>query len=591
MPANRSRPRRSRRPSIGRLAIAGAAMLAGLGAFTTRAGAQAQATPVPSVVDTTIFYKALDLESAGKYREAAPLFRLALHTPAAENALLGLERVYAELGWTDSLVAPLDSLIARDPRNETYRTVELRTMQTTGGDAAARAAVDRWTREVPNSALPYREYARLLLEKNRAADADSVLARAGTALGTMRDLQFELAQTRAAEGAWVESAQAWRQALLHADYLEQAAAYALAPTPASSREAVREIFLALPVEVSSRRALADLEMSWGSPGDAWDALSGLTPDSSAAAAWSDFAQRAESEERWSLARQALESALRWKRTPDLALRAGSAALNAGDAAAALRLAPFADAKGDSNVVAQSYLPLHVKALSALGRPADAEALVAGYDRLLPPGAHNSLVRTIAWGWVRAGDMTRARAALATAGVEGDSSDAAGWLALYDGNLKTARVLLRGGSENSSDLALALGIIARVKADTAPALGHAFLALARGDSAGAATQFVNAAEQRPAVRSVLLATAAQIQSARHHDDEAVVLWKRILDDDPDTPEAASAELAWARTLRRTGDTAGAVSHLEHLILTYPQSALVPQARRELELAKSAIPPCD
>jgi hypothetical protein len=27
----------------------------------------------------------------------------------------------------------------------------------------------------------------------------------------------------------------------------------------------------------------------------------------------------------------------------------------------------------------------------------------------------------------------------------------------------------------------------------------------------------------------------------------------------------------------------------LILAYPQSALVPQARRELELSKSAIPP--
>jgi hypothetical protein len=27
----------------------------------------------------------------------------------------------------------------------------------------------------------------------------------------------------------------------------------------------------------------------------------------------------------------------------------------------------------------------------------------------------------------------------------------------------------------------------------------------------------------------------------------------------------------------------------MILTYPQSALVPQARRELELTKSAIPP--
>ena len=38
----------------------------------------------------------------------------------------------------------------------------------------------------------------------------------------------------------------------------------------------------------------------------------------------------------------------------------------------------------------------------------------------------------------------------------------------------------------------------------------------------------------------------------------------------------------------GHTADAVTHLEHMILTYPESALVPQARRELELARSAIP---
>jgi thioredoxin-like negative regulator of GroEL len=60
--------------------------------------------------DTMAFYRAMELEAAGKYKEAAPLFRSVLRTPAGVNALLGLERVYAELGWSDSLVAPLDTL-------------------------------------------------------------------------------------------------------------------------------------------------------------------------------------------------------------------------------------------------------------------------------------------------------------------------------------------------------------------------------------------------------------------------------------------------------------------------------------------------
>lgn len=551
------------------------------------AGARVAHAQAPA--DTMSFYKALDLEASGKYREAAPLFRAALHTPAGVNALLGLERVYAELGWSDSLLAPLDTLINANPKEETYRTVLLRTLVSLGREPQIRAMFERWTRDMPNSAAPYREYASLLLQKNRASAADSIIIRARQALGTTKDLQLEVAQARAAQGQWVESAQAWRQALTTADYLEQAAAYALAPTPSSSRQQIREIFLALPIEIASRRALADLEMTWGSPADGWNALKGIPPDSAAADAWSEFAKRAEAEDRWTIARDALESALRWKRTPDIAIRAATAALNGGDAGAALRLAPLSDARNDSALIARAYVPLHARALAALGRPAEAEKMVAVYDRFLSPGAHNSLIRTIAWGWVRTGDMNRARAALATTGGEGDSSDAAGWLALYEGNLKVARALLRGGTESSPELAMALGLIARFKADSAPAIGKAFLTLARGDSAGAAAQFVAAADQTPPVRSILLLTAAQIDAARKNDVDAIALWKQILDTEKDTPEAPQAELEWARTLRRQGDVAAASTHLEHLILAYPQSALVPQARRELDVMKSSVPP--
>ena len=40
---------------------------------------------------------------------------------------------------------------------------------------------------------------------------------------------------------------------------------------------------------------------------------------------------------------------------------------------------------------------------------------------------------------------------------------------------------------------------------------------------------------------------------------------------------------------SSDRAGeAVGILEHLILTYPQSAMVPEARRELDVARAAVP---
>ena len=538
--------------------------------------------------DSTVLFRALDLESAGKYREAVPLFRAALQTGSAVSALLGLERVYAELGRSDSLLAPLDTLIRRNPRESVYRSVLLRTLQSLGRDQELRQAYERWAREAPGDPTPYREYARILLQRNKAEAADSVIRQARKALGSTSDLQLEIAQLRAALGLWEESAAAWRQAIVTAPYLQQAASYALAPTPAARRDAVRRVLLGPPVEVGARRVLADLELGWGNPSEGWTALRELAPDSAAADAWIGFAERAEAEERWALARQALAAALTWKASPELSVRAARAAINAGDPAAALTLAPLSQAGGDSTKLAQVYVPIHARALAMLGRPADAARLADRVDRFLTPGARIQLTRTIAWGWVRSGDMTRAREALATAGAEGDSSETAGWIALYEGDLKTARVLLRTGAESTPELALALGLVARLRADTAPEIGRAFLALARGDSARAAAQMAEASERYVDGASLLLFTAGQIRFALRDEATAIALWKRIVEQQGATPEAPQAELEWARALRQHGKAAEAVARLEHLILTYPQSALVPQARRELELARSAIP---
>jgi hypothetical protein len=185
-------------------------------------------------------------------------------------------------------------------------------------------------------------------------------------------------------------------------------------------------------------------------------------------------------------------------------------------------------------------------------------------------------------------MSRARGALKVAGPDADSSDVAGWLALYAGDLRTARKLLRSGGDASPELALALALVARVTLDSAPALGHAFLVLARGDTAAAADSMLASSDKLPAAASILLYTAAQLRAALKDDARALPLWQRVVEQYASSAEAPAAELEWARALRRRGDPAGATRRLEHLILTYPQSALVPQARRDLELLRNSIP---
>jgi tetratricopeptide (TPR) repeat protein len=467
--------------------------------------------------------------------------------------------------------------------------VHLRTLQILRREDALRAAFDRWVRDVPRDPAPYADYARVLIELGRPAAADTIIERGRVALGTAKDLQYQTALLRAAMGQWEPSASAWRRALVTAPHLAAAAAYSLAPAPIGVRPAIRRLLATEPIEAGARRALADLELNWGQPQSAWEALRALPPDTASATVWEEFGDRAMADDRYALARDALTAAVRVRRTSALALKAAASALHAGSPAEVFVLAPMSDWESDPARAARDYLPLHVEALAALGRGTEAEALLTKYDRYLPPGQHERMARLLASAWVHAGNLPRAREALRSAGTDADSSDAAGLIALYDGRLDAARALLRGSHDQSADMALVLGIVARVRSDAAPQLGAAFLALARGDSTTAQQRFVEAAERHPEAASAILLAAARIRGAHGDVTGATALWQRIVSQFGDSPESAEAELEWARALRRSGDKAGAIAHLEHLILSAPQSALLPQARRELELTRGTVPP--
>ncbi|HTR78490.1 MAG TPA: hypothetical protein VMH39_10280 [Gemmatimonadaceae bacterium] len=547
-------------------------------------GAQQQAS-----ANADAFTHGVNLETAGKYRESVPFFRAALHGINSVSALLELEQVYSVLGTPDSLLGVLDTLIAAKPREAVFRSAQLRTLQTLGREKDLRYAFEQWVRAAPGDAAPYRDYARILMDRNEGAAADSVIRQGGRALGSTRDLEAEVAEVHAAMGEWVASADAWREALAQQPDYSDAAAYALAPTPPTQRAAIEQVFLAPPLSLAARRTAAALDESWGAFTDGWLAIRELPPDTASADIWSDYADHAEANDEWATARDALVQVLQVRPSRALALRAATAALNSGDAALVLKLIPLSGAESDSATLARDYVPLWTRALAESGHPDDAERIVHMFDRWCTPGLYNMLTRTVALGWVRRGDLARARADLAASGPGSDSSDTGGWLALYAGDLKTARALLRGGSETTPELALALGTIARVPSDTAPTLAAAFLALATGDSEAAATRFAEAGEGMPQVASLMFETAAQIHAARHEDAGAIALWRRIVEQDSAAPEAPLADLEWARALMRRGDAAGAAARFEHLILTYPASAIVPQARREYDIARRMIPP--
>ena len=443
--------------------------------------------------DTMAFYKALDLEAAGKYRRGGAAVSIrAAHIRRRERAartracLRGARLVrlarraarFADRGEPEGRDVSHGAAAHAPDASGATRSCSARS---TSGFTTCRRA----RRRTANTRS-------CLLQNNRAAAADSVMvARTAGARHDERSAARGRAGARGAGavgrvGARVASRRCHRR-LSRAGRVVRARADAVV----GARRRFATSFSRCRSKSPARRALADLERSWGSPADGWNALKDLPPDSVAADGLVGLREARRG-------RGPMDARARSARV-GAALEANAGARDSrGDRGderrrRRCRASPRAARRCGRRLGARrarvSAVARHARC-RPLGRPIEARAARRRATTASSRRARkNSLTRTIAWGWVRTGDMSRARAALAATGVEGDSSDAAGWLALYDGNLKAARGLLRGGTESSPELALALGLVARLKVDSAPAVGNAFLALAKGDSAGAAAQFV------------------------------------------------------------------------------------------------------
>ncbi len=535
--------------------------------------AQRPVDPMPALIS-----RALDHENAGRYREAALAWQAVIAAGSVMPGVYGLERVYAMTGDEEALLPLLDSLIPHHPRDGQLRAAQLRTLVAAGRNEDADAAFRTWRSLRDDDPAPYRDYARVLLFHNRAAAADSVLGEATSRLGSSRAFLLEAAQMRAALGRWPEAAEAWREMMREQPYYESAAVFSLGPAPADARDRVRTELVAGDAPIGARQALAFLELGWGQPRAAWRVLAGLPPTDTTVAVWRAFADEAEQQQAWPSVRDALVAVHAARRQPAVAERGAMAALRANDPATALTLARVARRSGED--VRAELLGIELDALARMGQGAEAERVLANAESAIGANGTRGFARTIAWAWIRAGNVEKARAALADAPLDADDA-VAGWLALYEGDLATARRALRFGETNSSDAVQALALLTRTRAERSVEIGNAFLALAAGDSVAASDRFVRAASSVEDAASLLLTMAARLETARGADARALPLWTRVAESYATAPEAPEARLEWARALRRGGDLRGARGQLEHLILTYPTSALVPQARRELD----------
>lgn len=556
-----------------------------------------------------VLIRALDLEQVGAWNEAATLYRQVLAAePTNAPALLGLERVYGQVGGgrRDSVLAYAERAIAANPAGPIAYAVELRTLRATGADSLAAAAFERWVAAQPASAAPYREWARLSVQAGRLRDARDAVALARERLRDPAALAPEMALVEVAEADWVGAAGEWRAGVMAQPSYAEAASFSLRPAPVAARDGVLRVLSAPGAgAVAGRRVAADLLLGWNEPGRAWTMLRDVLPaqDSQRVGALRGFAERARSLDgpgAQLAAAQAYDllaavgprEEAQWMRIESARAFAAS-----GDVASARRvLRKLADDPAADEATRAAAGAATVELLVREGNPAEAERMLAVGVAGLPGSEREQLSLQIAGGWLRLGALDRAAGA-----VERDSSlagdEVRGWVALYRGDLGAARTLLRNAGAETGDRqkaparAAAVALLDAVTRDSFPELGAALLLAARGDSLQASRALVAAARQLAGngeAEPAVLSWAAGVAASARDVAGAEALWREIAERFPSSSVAPAAELALARSLADRGDLQHAAARLQAMILAHPQSALVPEARRELDRVRGLVP---
>jgi tetratricopeptide (TPR) repeat protein len=236
----------------------------------------------------------------------------------------------------------------------------------------------------------------------------------------------------------------------------------------------------------------------------------------------------------------------------------------------------------------------VGVLIAEGKLDEASQRLAERRAALSADEYDRLRRRISAGWIRQGDLGRAESAVANdSSVEGLALS--GRIQLYRGDIAGAVERFKAAGPYAGDRAEAtqrtvlLALLQPLESDSLPELGKALLQVEQGDTAQAIAGLERAAAELSPENGAaeLHFLAGRLLAATGKPIDAERLFRAAaVKQAPAT--APAAELALAELFISSRRPAEAVELLEHLILTYPESALVPQARRKLDEARGAVP---
>jgi hypothetical protein len=547
--------------------------------------------------------RAFDLERRGDYAGAAAAYRAVLAgKPADISALLGLERSLLTLNQSSDILPAVTAALQAAPASSAVYGIALRAWAAAEQPDSVRAVAERWARIAPTEEAPYREWGAAELSRQNRSGARAAYLRGRERLGRADAMAAELAQLALSESDYRAALREWLLAIRRLPGYRASAVGTLGQAPAAARpDLLRE--LGRESDFAARRLEADLRARWGDP---LGAVRILMPSLPADKVQSFATLRALLDQLRTLrtlaGKQAEGMVLEAlaARSPDaqasrLRLEAAQAYTAAGDRAAARRmLGGLADDIATPQSVASDAATTLVTVLISEGKIDQAAKRLGELQPKLAADEYDALRRRIAMGWLKAGDLVRADSAVARdSSVEGLALS--GRIHLYRGDLRGAAELFQAAGPYAGDRSEAtqrtamLALIQPLERDSMPELGSALLRLEQGDTVAAITGLEGAAAGLTPQegRAELHLLAGRLASASGKTADAERLLRVALHKDaPSTAPAAA--LALAELFLSSRRQSEAVTVLEDLILTYPKSALVPQARRKLDEARGAVP---
>ena len=559
--------------------------------------------PAPLGAQQPGMRRALDLERRGDYPAAAQAYRSLLVThPADVSALLGLERSLLPLTRSGEMLPLIRSALAAAPTSPAIYGVALRAWAAAGQPDSVRQLAERWARIAPKDETPYREWGAAELGRQNRAGARTAYLEGRDRLGRPDALAAELAQLALADGDYTGALREWLLAIRQLPGYRAAAVSTLGQAPDRIRSELLDL-LAQQSDISARRLEAELRARWGDPLGALRVLTAVLPSDriQAIAVLRSLLEQVKPlpTPDGKLAQGRILEALA-ERYPDaqasrLRLDAAQAYSEAGDKAGARRMlsSVTTDRAAPSAVSAGAATTL-VGVLISEGKLEEADKNLADLKPTVSADEYDSLRRRLATAWLRAGNLKRAESTVASdSSVEGLALS--GRIRLYRGDIRGSVERFKAAGPYTSDRLEAtrrtalLALLQPMEVDSSPALGRALLLLEQADTAQAALALEQVASDFPPQRggAELNLLVGRLYALTGKPADAERLFRAAaVREAPGT--APAAELALAELLLATGRPNEAITVLERLILSYPQSALVPQARRKLDEARGAIP---